>query len=112
VPLGAERITSRDADQEKLAQGYNATDIVAEGDEEGIARLKDLTDWFGSHSVVEAVVAAIRLEVFKPPRKPGSERSTRSAFSESLTSVRSPRVWPAHITLTVVLISTLTKSPH
>lgn len=55
--LGAERIIamSRHPERQKLARYYGATDIVEERGEEGIARICDLTDGYGAHSVVEAV---------------------------------------------------------
>ncbi len=55
--LGAERIIamSRHEPRQKLALEYGATDIVTERGDEGIARIKDLTDGLGAHSVVEAV---------------------------------------------------------
>jgi threonine dehydrogenase-like Zn-dependent dehydrogenase len=34
---------------------YGATDIVTERGDDGVARIKDLTDGLGAHSVVEAV---------------------------------------------------------
>lgn len=55
--LGAERIIamSRHPERQKLARYYGATDIVEERGDEGIARIRDLTDGYGAHSVVEAV---------------------------------------------------------
>jgi threonine dehydrogenase-like Zn-dependent dehydrogenase len=55
--LGAERIIamSRHADRQALARAFGATDIVAERGEAGIAKVKELTDGLGVHSVVEAV---------------------------------------------------------
>ncbi|MFI9833277.1 zinc-dependent alcohol dehydrogenase family protein [Streptomyces sp. NPDC051913] len=55
--LGAERIIamSRHADRQKLALEFGATDIVTERGEEGIARVKDLTDGVGADSVLECV---------------------------------------------------------
>ena len=55
--LGAERIIamSRHEPRQKLAIEYGATDIVTERGDEGVARIKDLTDGLGAHSVVEAV---------------------------------------------------------
>ena len=55
--LGAERIIamSRHAPRQKLAMEYGATDIVTERGDEGVARIKDLTDGLGAHSVIEAV---------------------------------------------------------
>ncbi|MER7332856.1 MULTISPECIES: zinc-dependent alcohol dehydrogenase family protein [unclassified Micromonospora] len=55
--LGAERIIamSRHEPRQKLAIHYGATDIVTERGDDGVARIKDLTDGLGAHSVVEAV---------------------------------------------------------
>jgi threonine dehydrogenase-like Zn-dependent dehydrogenase len=55
--LGAERVIamSRHASRQELAIAYGATDIVTERGDAGVARIKDLTDGLGAHSVVEAV---------------------------------------------------------
>jgi threonine dehydrogenase-like Zn-dependent dehydrogenase len=55
--LGAERIIamSRHEPRQKLALDFGATDIVTERGEEGVARIKDLTNGLGAHSVIEAV---------------------------------------------------------
>ncbi|BFU43139.1 zinc-dependent alcohol dehydrogenase family protein [Krasilnikovia sp. MM14-A1004] len=55
--FGAERIIamSRHADRQKLALEFGATDIVTERGEEGVARIKDLTNGLGAHSTIEAV---------------------------------------------------------
>lgn len=55
--LGAERIIamSRHADRQALAREFGATDIVEERGDEGVARIKKLTDGLGAHSVIEAV---------------------------------------------------------
>jgi threonine dehydrogenase-like Zn-dependent dehydrogenase len=55
--LGAERIIamSRHEARQQLAREFGATDIVEERGEDGVARVKELTDGFGAHSVVEAV---------------------------------------------------------
>jgi threonine dehydrogenase-like Zn-dependent dehydrogenase len=55
--MGAERIIamSRHEDRQRLALEFGATDIVTERGEEGVARIKELTDGLGAHSVVEAV---------------------------------------------------------
>jgi threonine dehydrogenase-like Zn-dependent dehydrogenase len=55
--LGAERIIamSRHEDRQKLALEFGATDIVTERGHDGVAAIKDLTDGFGAHSVIEAV---------------------------------------------------------
>jgi threonine dehydrogenase-like Zn-dependent dehydrogenase len=55
--LGAERIIamSRHPKRQELARFYGATDIVEERGDEGVARIKDLTNGLGAHSVIEAV---------------------------------------------------------
>jgi threonine dehydrogenase-like Zn-dependent dehydrogenase len=55
--LGAERIMvmSRHASRQKLALEFGATDIIEERGDEGAARIKDLTNGIGAHSVIEAV---------------------------------------------------------
>jgi threonine dehydrogenase-like Zn-dependent dehydrogenase len=55
--LGAERIIamSRHDSRQRLASEYGATDIVEERGEEGVAKVKELTDGLGAHSAVEAV---------------------------------------------------------
>lgn len=55
--LGAERIIamSRHESRQKLAREFGATDIVTERGDEGVARIKDLTDGVGADSVLECV---------------------------------------------------------
>jgi threonine dehydrogenase-like Zn-dependent dehydrogenase len=55
--LGAERIIamSRHAPRQQLAREYGATDIVEERGEDGVTKLKELTNGLGAHSVIEAV---------------------------------------------------------
>jgi threonine dehydrogenase-like Zn-dependent dehydrogenase len=55
--LGAERIIamSRHADRQALARQFGATDIVTERGADGVAKIKELTDGLGAHSVIEAV---------------------------------------------------------
>jgi threonine dehydrogenase-like Zn-dependent dehydrogenase len=55
--LGAERIIamSRHEPRQRLAREYGATDIVEARGEDGVARIKELTNGLGAHSVVEAV---------------------------------------------------------
>jgi threonine dehydrogenase-like Zn-dependent dehydrogenase len=55
--LDAERIIamSRHETRQKLAREFGATDIVAERGDDGVARVKQLTDGLGAHSVIEAV---------------------------------------------------------
>ncbi|GAA2530916.1 zinc-dependent alcohol dehydrogenase family protein [Mycolicibacterium diernhoferi] len=55
--LGADRIIamSRHPDRQQLALFYGATDIVVERGDEGVAKIKELTNGLGAHSVIEAV---------------------------------------------------------
>ncbi|PZE70890.1 zinc-dependent alcohol dehydrogenase family protein [Curtobacterium sp. MCBD17_019] len=55
--MGAERIIamSRHESRQKLAREFGATDIVEERGEAGIAKIKELTDGLGAHSIIEAV---------------------------------------------------------
>ncbi|MCK9868583.1 zinc-dependent alcohol dehydrogenase family protein [Nocardiopsis dassonvillei] len=55
--LGAERVIamSRHADRQELARFYGATDVVAERGDEGVERVRELTDGLGAHAVIEAV---------------------------------------------------------
>ncbi len=55
--LGAERIIamSRHQPRQKLALEFGATDIIEERGDEGATRIKELTNGFGAHSVIEAV---------------------------------------------------------
>jgi threonine dehydrogenase-like Zn-dependent dehydrogenase len=55
--LGAERIIlmGRHTARTDLGREWGATDVIAERGEEGIAKVLDLTDGYGSHVVLEAV---------------------------------------------------------
>jgi len=55
--LGAERIIamSRHQERQRLADEFGATDIVEQRSDEGVERIKELTDGLGADSVVEAV---------------------------------------------------------
>src|SRR5690349_3540461 len=55
--MGAARIIamSRHAARQKLAREFGATDIVTERGDEGVARIKDLTNGIGADSVLECV---------------------------------------------------------
>ncbi|MFJ8777850.1 MULTISPECIES: zinc-dependent alcohol dehydrogenase family protein [unclassified Streptomyces] len=55
--LGAERIIamSRHEPRQKLALEFGATDIVTERGEEGVARVKELTNGIGADAVLECV---------------------------------------------------------
>ncbi|MEZ7125296.1 zinc-dependent alcohol dehydrogenase family protein [Nonomuraea sp. AD125B] len=55
--LGAERVIamSRHAARQELARSFGATDIVTERGDEGVEKIKELTNGLGAHSVIEAV---------------------------------------------------------
>lgn len=55
--LGAEHIIamSRHKSRQQLAREFGATDIVTERGDEGVERIKSLTNGYGAHSVIEAV---------------------------------------------------------
>ncbi|OLE18902.1 MAG: IMP dehydrogenase [Betaproteobacteria bacterium 13_1_20CM_3_63_8] len=55
--MGAERIiaVSRHESRQKLAREFGATDIVTERGDEGVARIKELTQGIGADSVLECV---------------------------------------------------------
>jgi threonine dehydrogenase-like Zn-dependent dehydrogenase len=55
--LGAERVIamSRHEPRQRLAREFGATDVVTERGDEGVARIRDMTDGLGAHSVIEAV---------------------------------------------------------
>jgi threonine dehydrogenase-like Zn-dependent dehydrogenase len=54
---GAERIIamSRHASRQELAREFGATDVVTERGDDGVARIKELTDGIGADSVLECV---------------------------------------------------------
>ncbi len=55
--LGAQRITamSRHPDRQALARRFGATDIVTERGDDGVAKIIELTEGLGAHSVIEPV---------------------------------------------------------
>src|SRR5881409_3345253 len=55
--MGAERIIamSRHESRQKVAREFGATDIVTERGDEGVARIKELTNGIGADSVLECV---------------------------------------------------------
>src|SRR6266576_532577 len=72
--MGAKRIIamSRYQSRQKLAREFGATDIVTERGEEGVSRVKELTDGIGADAVLECVgtVESIRQAVLST-RRPG-----------------------------------------
>jgi threonine dehydrogenase-like Zn-dependent dehydrogenase len=55
--MGAKRIIamSRHASRQKLAREFGATDVVTERGDEGVARIKEMTNGVGADSVLECV---------------------------------------------------------
>ncbi|MBS1866565.1 MAG: zinc-dependent alcohol dehydrogenase family protein [Acidobacteria bacterium] len=55
--MGAKRIIamSRNPSRQKLAREFGATDIVTQRGDEGVSRIKELTDGIGADSVLECV---------------------------------------------------------
>ena len=55
--MGAERILamSRHPSRQKLARDFGATDIIEERGDDGVARIRDITDGQGADSVIECV---------------------------------------------------------
>ncbi|MDO4821951.1 MAG: zinc-dependent alcohol dehydrogenase family protein [Rothia sp. (in: high G+C Gram-positive bacteria)] len=71
--MGAERIIvmSRHSDRQALAREFGATDIVEERGNEGIAKVKELTNGLGAHSVIEAVGTQQSMETAIAITRPG-----------------------------------------
>src|SRR3989475_5539799 len=72
--MGAERIIamSRHESRQKLAREFGATDVVAERDDEGIARIMDMTNGIGADSVLECVgTQEAMMQTIRSTRKGG-----------------------------------------
>src|SRR3954470_23930194 len=71
--IGAERIIamSRHPARQKLAREFGATDIVTERGDEGVARIKDLTNGIGADSVLECVGTAESMQQALHATRPG-----------------------------------------
>ena len=94
--LGAERIIamSRHADRQALAREFGATDIVEERGDDGVARIKELTDGLGAHSVIEAVGTQESMMQAIRSTRPGGHVGYVGVSHESsspATSCSSPR---------------------
>jgi len=73
--MGAKRILamSRHEARQKLAREFGATDIVAARGDEGVARIKELTDGIGADSVLECVgTPEAMLQAIRATRAGGS----------------------------------------
>jgi threonine dehydrogenase-like Zn-dependent dehydrogenase len=71
--MGAERIIamSRHEPRQKLAREFGATDIITERGEEGVARVKDLTNGIGADAVLECVGTAQAMQQALHAARPG-----------------------------------------
>ncbi|TQK17922.1 threonine dehydrogenase-like Zn-dependent dehydrogenase [Microbacterium sp. SLBN-154] len=71
--LGAERIIamSRHTDRQALARLFGATDIVEERGDEGVAKIRELTNGLGVHGVIEAVGTQEAMEQAIRATRPG-----------------------------------------
>jgi len=87
--LGAERFIamSRHQSRQGLALEYGATDIVTERGDDGVARIKDLTNGLGAHSVIVAVGTQESMMQAIRSTRPGGRTSASSA---SPTACRCP----------------------
>lgn len=71
--MGAGRIIAMSGHEsrQRLARAFGATDIVTERGEEGVARIKDLTDGIGADSVLECVGTAEAMQQALHSARPG-----------------------------------------
>ncbi|POX60882.1 IMP dehydrogenase [Streptomyces sp. Ru62] len=71
--MSAERIIamSRHESRQKLAREFGATDIVTERGEDGVARIKEMTDGIGADSVLECVGTAEAMRQALHSARPG-----------------------------------------
>jgi threonine dehydrogenase-like Zn-dependent dehydrogenase len=71
--LGAERliVMSRHAPRQQLAREFGATDIVTERGEEGIARIRELTEGVGADAVLECVGTGESMQQALRSTRPG-----------------------------------------
>ena len=84
--VGAERIIamSRHAHRQALAREFGATDIVEDRGDTGLARIKELTDGLGAHSVIEAVGTQESLMQAIRATRPGGHVGYVGVFHEDV----------------------------
>ena len=77
--MGAERIIamSRHESRQKLAREFGATDIVTERGDEGVERIKQLTNGVGADSVLECVGTQESMMQAIKATRPGGSRGLR-----------------------------------
>jgi threonine dehydrogenase-like Zn-dependent dehydrogenase len=71
--MGAQRIIamSRHAPRQQLARDFGATDVVAERGDDGVARIKDMTDGIGADATLECVGTADAMTQAIQSTRPG-----------------------------------------
>lgn len=109
--LGAEQIIilGRRPDRIALAKEFGATDVVSERGEEAVERVRELTDGFGAHSVLECVgyeqATVTALAIARPggavgrvglPQQ-GSIPTTLTTFFDNVTIAGGPAPARAYI---------------
>jgi hypothetical protein len=109
--LGAEQIIllGRHADRIALAREFGATDIVSERGAEAVERVRELTDGFGAHSVLECVgldqSTETSIEIARPGGAVGrvgvpqdeAMPASRTAFYDNITVSGGPAPVRAYI---------------
>ncbi|MEU5726670.1 zinc-binding dehydrogenase [Micromonospora sp. NPDC047738] len=91
--LGAERIIALSCHEprQKLAAQYGAIHIVTERGDEGVARIKELTDGLAAHSVIEAVgTQESMMQSIRSTRPGGHVGVSPTACSSPVRSCPSP----------------------
>src|SRR3712207_5249931 len=86
--MGAERIIamSRHEARQQLAREFGATDVVTERGDAGVARIKELTDGLGAHSVVEAVGTQESMKQAIQSTRPGGHVGFVGVFHDTQIS--------------------------
>ena len=89
--MGAERIIamSRHDARQKLAREFGATDIVTERGDEGVARIKELTNGVGADSVLECVGTQESMMQAIRSTRPGGSSATSAFRTGSSSTARS-----------------------
>lgn len=109
--LGAEQIIflGRHPDRIALAQEFGATDVVSERGDEAVERVRELTDGFGAHSVLECVGLEQSMLTALSITRPGGAvgrvgvpqdetmSASRSAFFSNVTITGGPAPVRAYI---------------
>lgn len=72
--MGAERVIvmSRHESRQEIARAFGATDVVAERDDEGVARIMELTKGVGADSVLECVGTDQAMQTALRVARPGA----------------------------------------